>query len=817
MLISPLSQLSPLGTSGGSKAWTPQIPVLTATALSDTTVNLAVTYNGIVGSGYKWERSTDGVTYSVVGTTDLATKTFLDTIGLSAGTLYYYRVRAYKGSNYSVYSNVVQETTFATLYYVKTGGNDANTGLSDAQAWLTINKVNTSSFNKGDRVLFNRGNTWIETLTVPSSGSSSGYITFGSYGTGVNPIITRKSSLTGWNTAGNWTEVTSAVDELVTEYFSNGGEFAMNVRNFLPSNTIPINGTRIRIKIGPDSAIGTAVVGAFIGERAATGDAYDMKPGTISQITFNSGSNTLSTVTAETYSDWIDYTFDKTKTYIVSIGNTGGYASYAWHLGYGSSIKGGASAAAGTANVSSYGAYDDVWYNLASLEVENPATVANTWYKTIAFDPLRLWLSGVEYGSCETLGTIGSTARWYYDSVTSRLYVYSTSNPATNYSNIEIPGTVNFTVAGVGKDYISFKNLDIRGGLSASIRMEGCDNWIIEDNNIGLDSGLTGISAAYEASHTTCNNNIIRRNIIDSGDRIFDLWYRRSAEDGILLFGGCSNWLIYGNAIKDWGHTQIYIMGVDVTYPTRNNKAYSNDLSSPDVDYGRGIGVDGIEGQATGTEVYRNYIHDIGVRTQLNANGLKFHHNIISGVYSNRTPYRTDSVAQGLSIEGYSNTAPHDMEIYNNVIANCDDAGIHIWKSGNDKQNNLFKNNIIFNCGNDSKDGLDDYQIIIEDNATVLGNTFQNNLLYKTGVTDLVYYGHDATNDYPHTIAEFNAENGTASDVISDNIGGDPLFVSVSDFHLQSGSPAKNVGIDVGLTEDYEGNPIVGVPNIGAL
>jgi hypothetical protein len=45
-------------------------------------------------------------------------------------------------------------------------------------------------------------------------------------------------------------------------------------------------------------------------------------------------------------------------------------------------------------------------------------------------------------------------------------------------------------------------------------------------------------------------------------------------------------------------------------------------------------------------------------------------------------------------------------------------------------------------------------------------------------VTDLVYYGHSATNDYPHTVAEFNAENGTARDVISGNTSGDPILIN---------------------------------------
>jgi len=33
---------------------------------------------------------------------------------------------------------------------------------------------------------------------------------------------------------------------------------------------------------------------------------------------------------------------------------------------------------------------------------------------------------------------------------------------------------------------------------------------------------------------------------------------------------------------------------------------------------------------------------------------------------------------------------------------------------------------------------------------------------------------------------------------------------------LQEGSPAINNGANVGLTSDYEGNPIVGTPDIGA-
>lgn len=46
--------------------------------------------------------------------------------------------------------------------------------------------------------------------------------------------------------------------------------------------------------------------------------------------------------------------------------------------------------------------------------------------------------------------------------------------------------------------------------------------------------------------------------------------------------------------------------------------------------------------------------------------------------------------------------------------------------------------------------------------------------------------------------------------------GSSPLFISSTDYHLKSGSPAINAGVDVGLTIDYDGKPIAGKPDIGA-
>lgn len=41
-------------------------------------------------------------------------------------------------------------------------------------------------------------------------------------------------------------------------------------------------------------------------------------------------------------------------------------------------------------------------------------------------------------------------------------------------------------------------------------------------------------------------------------------------------------------------------------------------------------------------------------------------------------------------------------------------------------------------------------------------------------------------------------------------------LIDQSDYHLRSGSPAINAGVDVGLTTDADGKPIIGLPDIGA-
>ena len=111
---------------------------------------------------------------------------------------------------------------YSTVYYVDaTNGDDSKDGLSEANAWKTISKVNGSSFNRGDSILFKRGEEWREMLIIPSSGSSGNPITFGAYGSGDNPLILGSAD---YDDTSKWSRYDS--QNVVFESYFEGGDLS---------------------------------------------------------------------------------------------------------------------------------------------------------------------------------------------------------------------------------------------------------------------------------------------------------------------------------------------------------------------------------------------------------------------------------------------------------------------------------------------------------------------------------------------------------------------------------------------------------------
>ena len=58
-----------------------------------------------------------------------------------------------------------------TTYYVdQDGGNDDASGTSEAEAWSSLDKINSVTFQPGDRILFQKGDVWTGQLSPKGSG-----------------------------------------------------------------------------------------------------------------------------------------------------------------------------------------------------------------------------------------------------------------------------------------------------------------------------------------------------------------------------------------------------------------------------------------------------------------------------------------------------------------------------------------------------------------------------------------------------------------------------------------------------------------------
>jgi len=448
------------------------------------------------------------------------------------------------------------------------------------------------------------------------------------------------------------------------------------------------------------------------------------------------------------------------------------------------------------------------------------SNVGNIWQITLLPAPpeiKRIWLNGTEVKKALT-AAVTATERFYYNTTTHVFYIYSATNPATTFTSIT-SGAVRQAAIYIYGSNILLSNIDFQGGSNTSVRISDGDYLTFDGCNIGYQSDRCGIDANSTTAGTTVNNCEVNNCTLDAGapTNFFYNYEDQSTLDCIRLSDGVDTWSIHNNTFKDWGHGALMIEGLTSGYVSSNVLFYNNYVSCTNIYYGRGFGIVTNKGMGNGNKVYRNYFYDVTVNNQVGSTGCEVYYNIIDG--NNRSseveakPWQTGG---GIEISNPYTVDVSGTKIWNNTIINTHDAGIILSPYGAGTYNVMgvdISNNIIYNCGQSTRSS--GYSLY-EYDQQLGANTFRNNIFYKSGTSNVIYYGHSATNTYPHTATTFNSENGNGGDVISGNIQVNPLFTTSPNYNLQSSSPAINSGVNVGLTTDYDGNPIVGLPDIGA-
>lgn len=81
--------------------------------------------------------------------------------------------------------------------------------------------------------------------------------------------------------------------------------------------------------------------------------------------------------------------------------------------------------------------------------------------------------------------------------------------------------------------------------------------------------------------------------------------------------------------------------------------------------------------------------------------------------------------------------------------------------------------------------------------------------------TDVTYKVYD--DKQYDTLALYRTANGMTQGANAIEVDPDFVDPSADNFRLKSGSPCRDAGVSVGLTKDFDGNPITGTPDMGAF
>ena len=398
------------------------------------------------------------------------------------------------------YENLESRRMLSTYYVDATGGDDSWDGLAGSYVsgthgpWKTIQKVNSETQTAGDSVLFKCGEVWREGL-LPDSGSALGRVTYGSYGEGEKPLLMGSmefNAAADWmNMGGNiWSTKTGAVYVSNSELLSNPS-FDSNTSGWT------LNAT--------DSAVATGYRDTSVYDSSPAGYSIDCtdNSGTIKLYTGN-----ISLETGEYYK----LTFRaKSTSYFtlsdVSLANTYGGAPWANNNLYDDLFI-----------TTDWQTYTVVFEALATVssaqlsfhlnDIPNGATFS---IDTLSFQECYLSDTFLPYDVGNIIFDGGDSCgvkKWdsyflknqgdyLYDPDTYTVQMYSTSNPAYYYSDIEL-ALGRSVVQAIAKSYITIENLAITDGGRMGISTAFVHHFDVRNCDISFMGG-----SLWKAGSTT--------------------------------------------------------------------------------------------------------------------------------------------------------------------------------------------------------------------------------------------------------------------------------------------------------------------------
>jgi parallel beta-helix repeat protein len=732
----------------------------------------------------------------------------------------------------------------ATYYVDSVGGLDTNNGTSSSTPWQTIAKVNSSTLNPGDTVLFKDGDTWREALNVPSAGTTSSPITFSNYGSGAIPIINGSDLYTSWNATSVGPEnfVTGSPSALSYWLFSEASGTRYDGNTTSSNNLSAITGSPTRSTSTPPQGGATYSL-SLPTSTAAVGVPW---------ANLSSNFPFKASTTAFTIGGWVN---------LSSIVNFGQLAQfqYAGDTGFEFLVGGGTfypvvCTTGGCAQSSQNTVVaTGTWYDVAmrwtgteadvfvngveeanSLASDAPTTgsallVTNTstefeiggepglyndWYISTSS------LSNAQIQSIYNNGLNPNNFTAYYTNATSTNQVFqngisltqegSTSNLVAGsfYSTSTSPLVYVLTTDGSNPASdtmeISDRNLCLDLYGTSNISVSNLAFTKSDQNDIYVSYGasnlnFSNISASYAYGEGLFSNDASGQNRVSSNVTVQSSTFDNNQEGGVIGTNYSNNWLVENNVVyaNDTTGNNGYGAGIRFVGPTSTepmndtvefNQIYDNGFGSTGYG-GNGIHMDTNTGTTTvlGNLVYDNRVNGIEVEYTTGANV-------------------EDNIAYDNGAAGILNyRLSHNNNIFNNT-AYDNQQGIAIEGDGSNLNmtNIAVENNI--SVGNTGQN-LDASYGGEDDGVMGSGNTYLYND-FGSAFSNFIQWGGST---YYSTYGSWETATGNCGAVgCSHSIQSDPKLTNPGSnvFTLQASSPAIDAGVNLGSTYEYALDPV---------